>query len=278
MVNENIKRKWSLSQILVIINVIIFGAMWLTDRSLSTQTLVNFGAKLSFRIVDGEWYRLITPMFLHVDLLHLLFNCTALLSFGTETEMIFGKKKFLIIYFVSGLCGSIGSFLYSPGVSAGASGAIFGLIGANLYLLTLNKELYKRVFGNSVLVILVINILYGITNPAIDDSAHIAGLIGGFLTTWSIGYMHQKVFSWRNHVARALLVVLVVGGTGLGYFMEKDSKDYFYYKGAFLINEGKIDEAKRVFTNGLSLYPDQEEFSEILDQIDTYENTVENQQ
>lgn len=274
MVNENVKRPWGLSQVLVVINVIVFGVMWLTDHSLSTQTLVNFGAKLNYRIIDGEWYRLITPMFLHVDLFHLLFNCTALLSFGTETEMIFGKKKFLIIYFVSGLCGSIGSFLYSPTVSVGASGAIFGLIGANLYLLTLNRELYKRVFGNSVIAILVINILYGLSNSSIDDSAHIAGLIGGFLITWSIGYLHQKVFNYKNYLARVLLVVLMASGISGAYFMQKDSVNYFYYKGAFLINEGNISGAKATFTEGLSLYPENTEFSDILSQIDTYESTV----
>ena len=87
--------------------------------------------------------------------------------------------------------------------------------------------------------------------------------------------MHQKVFNWRNYLARAVLLVLIIGGTGLGYWMEKDSTDYFYYKGAFLINEGKIDEAKTVFTSGLSLYPDQAEFADILEQIDTYKTTVE---
>lgn len=275
MVETNIiKREGLLTKLLVAINVLVFAFMWFKDPSLSTQTLVDFGAKISYRIVDGEWYRLITPMFLHANLLHLLFNSAALLSFGIETEMIFGKVKFLVIYFVAGICGSIGSFLWSPGVSVGASGAIFGLLGANLYFLTLNPELYKRVFGNSVLAILVINVIYGFSTPSIDSSAHIAGLIGGFLITWAIGYRHQKNFDWRNHLARALVVIFLIGGTTAAYYKNYLTVDYYYYKGAFLLNEGNLIEAEATFSEGAQLYPDNSEFKSVLEQIKTYNSTV----
>lgn len=278
MVQTNIvKQDGFLTKVLVVINVLVFAWMWFSDMSLSTTTLVNFGAKISYRIVDGEWYRLITPMFLHANLMHLLFNSAALLSFGIETEMIFGKVRFLIIYFISGLCGSIGSFLWSPGVSVGASGAIFGLLGANLYFLTLNPDLYKRVFGNSVIAILIINVIYGFSSPSIDSSAHIAGLIGGFLITWAIGYRLQKQFDWRNHVARVFIFIFIVGGISLGYYKNYLSEDYYYYKGAFLLNEGDIEAAKIVFTKGATLYPNQSDFNAVLKEIETYKNTLPNQ-
>lgn len=270
MIAERIKKPIYLSHILVAINVIVFFIMWLVDRNISSMTLIHFGAKANFMIVDGEWFRLITPMFLHVDFFHLLFNAMALASFGTETEMIFGKVKFLIIYFVSGLCGSIGSLIFSQSVSAGASGAIFGLIGANIYLLTLNREMYKRVFGNSILFLLAINLFYGFTNPLIDDSAHIAGFIGGFLTTWSLGYINQKVFTWKNHLARVLLVLLLVGGLGYGYVSNLETESYYLYKGSYYLNENDVYNAELIFTQAAAKYPNNAEIRTIIEQIAEY--------
>ena len=270
MIAERIKKPLFLSHILIAINVVIFFIMWLTDRNISSMTLIHFGAKANFMIVDGQWFRLITPMFLHVDFFHLLFNSMALAAFGPETEMIFGKKKFLIIYFISGLCGSIGSLIFSQSISAGASGAIFGLIGANIYLLTLNREMYKRVFGNSILFLLAINLFYGFSNPLIDDSAHIAGFIGGFLTTWSIGFMNQKVFTWKNQLSRVLLVLLIVSGIGYGYLSNIETENYFLYKGSYYLNQNDVYNAELTFTKAAAQYPKNPEFKTILDQIAAY--------
>lgn len=274
MIAERIKKPIFLSHVLVAINVIVFALMWLVDRNISSMTLIHFGAKVNFMIVDGQWFRLITPMFLHVDFFHLLFNSMALASFGTETEMIFGKAKFLIIYFVSGLCGSVGSLIFSQSVSAGASGAIFGLIGANIYLLTLNKEMYKRVFGNSILFLLAINLIYGITNPLIDDSAHIAGFIGGFLVTWSVGYLKQKVFTWKNHLARVTLILLLVGGIGYGYISNIGTENYYLFKGSYYLNENDVFNAELNFTKALKQYPNNVEFKTVLEQIEAYKATL----
>ncbi len=274
MIADRIKKPIFLSHILIAINVIIFMLMWLVDHDISSMTLIHFGAKANFMIVDGEWFRLITPMFLHVDFFHLLFNSMALASFGTETEMIFGKRKFLIIYFVSGIAGSIGSLIFSQSISAGASGAIFGLIGANIYLLTLNKDMYKRVFGNSILFLIVINLIYGISNPLIDDSAHIAGFVGGFLVTWSLGYMNQTVFTWKNHLARVALIGLLVGGIGYGYLSNIGTENYYLFKGSYYLNENDAYNAKMTFTEAAKRYPDNAEFKTVLTQIEEYLNTL----
>ncbi len=274
MIADRIKKPIFLSHILVAINVIVYFVMWLIDHDISSMTLIHFGAKANFMIVDGQWFRLITPMFLHVDFFHLLFNCMALASFGTETEMIFGKVKFLIIYFVSGLCGSIGSLIFSQSISAGASGAIFGLIGANIYLLTLNREMYKRVFGNSILFLIAINLIYGFSNPLIDDSAHIAGFIGGFLVTWSIGYLNQKVFTWKNQLARVTLVLLLIGGTGYGYISNIGTENYYLYKGSYYLNENDVHNAELNFTKASEKYPNNVEFQTVLEQIAAYKNTL----
>lgn len=274
MVTENIKKPFRVTFLLVAINVIVFGLMWLSDSSLSTETLVKFGAKLSYKIVDGDIYRLFTVMFLHADFTHLLFNMVALLQLGYETEMIFGKAKFLMIYFVSGLFGSIASFLWSPSVSVGASGAIFGLMGANIYLFTLNRELYKRVFGYQMIGILAINLIYGLLNTSIDDSAHIGGLIGGFIAAWAVGYKTQAQFDWKNQIARAAVVVLLPLGFFLGNALTQDSSNYYWYKAIFSIQEGNIDLAEQTLEIGTKAYPENGDFTKLLQEIKTYKEEV----
>lgn len=274
MVSENIKKPFRVTFLLVALNAIVFGLMWLSDSSLSTETLVKFGAKLSYKIVDGEWYRLFTVMFLHADFTHLLFNMVALLQLGYETEMIFGKAKFLIIYFVSGLFGSLASFMWSPSVSVGASGAIFGLMGANIYLFTLNPEVYKRIFGYQMLGVLGINLVYGLMNTSIDDSAHIGGLIGGFIAAWAVGYMRQAQFDWMNHLARAAILILLPASFFMGNVLTQNSSNYYWYKAIFSIQEGNIDLAEQTLEVGTTVYPENADFNKLLEEIKTYKSEM----
>nr|WP_054752968.1 rhomboid family intramembrane serine protease [Piscibacillus salipiscarius] len=92
------------------------------------------GLKFNPFIAQGEYWRIITSMFLHIGLIHLLMNMIALYYLGEVTEKIYGTKRFLVIYFIAGIFGSIASFATNDSVSAGASGAIFGLFGALLFL------------------------------------------------------------------------------------------------------------------------------------------------
>ncbi len=119
------------------------------------------------------------------------------------------RKKFLIVYFLSGIIGSLGSFLFSYRVGVGASGAIFGLLGANLYLLTLNPKLYKRIYGTDVLSLIGINLVIGFIVPNIDNAAHLAGLVGGYLAAWSVGLKNQSPFKAKHMIAQAVVVVLI---------------------------------------------------------------------
>ena len=95
--------------------------------------LLVFGAKVNSSIIAGEYWRLLTPVFLHAGIVHLLINCYSLYAIGTSVERIFGRPRFLAVYFVAGLLGNILSFMFSPNYGVGASGAIFGLLGALLY-------------------------------------------------------------------------------------------------------------------------------------------------
>lgn len=270
MILEQTKKPFFLSHILILINVAVFLGMSFFDTNLSTLTLIRFGAKINYRIADMELYRLITPMFLHANLLHLGFNSYALHLFGRDTEMIFGRARFLIIYFAAGIIGSVGSFLFNDNVSVGASGAIFGLIGANLYLFTLNKDVYRRIFGNDIFILLGINVAYGFINPVIDNSAHMAGLLGGFLAAWAAGYRYQVKYTWKNWAARAALVLIVTISLGIGLPAYRTSSEYYFKKGYFSILEGNADLALSTLNTGAQVYPEDARFPALIAEIENF--------
>lgn len=169
--------------ILLFLGMYIFG-----NGSTDIETLINFGAGYDVLIRNGEYYRLFTLMFLHIGIIHLLCNMYSLYVIGTEIENIYGKTKYLIIYIVSGLCGSLLGMAFSSNtVMAGASGAIFGLLGALLYF----GHYYRTYLGvkvrNSVIPVIVINLIIGFSIPGISNAAHIGGLIGGIFSSMMVG-------------------------------------------------------------------------------------------
>lgn len=270
MIAEQSRKPFYISHILIAINVIVYAVMMFYDSSLSTQTLILFGAKINYRIADLELYRLVTPLFLHAGLAHLGFNGFALHIFGRDTEMIFGRARFLIIYFIAGIIGTIGSFLFNDNVSVGASGAIFGLIGANLYLYTLNRDVYRRIFGNDIFILLGINLVYGFINPMIDNTAHLSGLVGGFLTAWATGYRYQTAFTWKNWVARLGIVLLVTISLTFGIPSYKNSSDYYFKKGYFMLLDGQIETSLTLLRTGEANYPADQRFSELIAEIERF--------
>ena len=143
--------------------------------------LLYFGAKVNELVAQGEYWRLFTAMFLHIGILHLFFNSYALYLYGPIVERLFGKIKFIILYIVSGLIGSLLSYLFSPNPSAGASGAIFGLMGSLLYFRREERGLFQRIFGPG-LSDHIYKSVYGFIQPGIDNWGHIGGLLGGFIT------------------------------------------------------------------------------------------------
>ena len=251
MESDNLKKPIYAHQILIGINVVLFIITYMLDPSFSTRTLSLLGAKVNYKIADLEIWRLITAMFLHGGVAHIIFNSVALLSFGKITELIFGKKKFLIIYFISGLFGSIASFISNDAVSVGASGAIFGLLGANMYLYTLNRERYNRVFGKDI-----------------DNAAHIGGLIGGFIASWAVGTVAYKTYNIKNKIAQALIPILLVGSLGFGIINYRQSYRYDLFKGYDILMQNDLYGAKNQFEIGLTKNPDAEELKLIIQQID----------
>jgi rhomboid protease GluP len=158
-----------------------------------------FGAKSNARIMEGEVWRLITPVFLHVDISHLLFNSYALYFLGSQVEKIYGHTRMILIYLFSGIFGSIAGFAFSNKDSVGASGAIFGLFGALLFLGLEKPGIWKKYFRASILSAIVINVVYGFINTQIDNSAHIGGLVAGFL---ACGMLRPSFIIEKQKLAR----------------------------------------------------------------------------
>lgn len=155
--------------------------MTLAGGSTQKEVLIHFGAKVNELIVQGEYWRFFTSMFLHIGILHLAFNLYALWAIGPMLEQQIGRFRYITIYFFSGITGSIASFFFTNALSAGASGAIFGLLGALVSYTRKDSKLWRSGFGKNLVIIIGINLSLGFFEPSIDIYAHIGGLICGLI-------------------------------------------------------------------------------------------------
>jgi len=205
---------------LIAINI----AVWLILKLISMKTgttyenlLATFGSKINYLILEGEYWRFISPMFLHGNEIHLAVNCYSLYIVGSQVERLFGHGKFMAIYFVSGFIGCIASFAFSMNSSVGASGAIFGLLGAMLFFAMKRPSLLKSSFGANLVTTLIINLGYGLMNKQIDNHAHLGGLIGGFLTTGVVYTVKEETSKDKLSKIAAFILVIAVTFAGLFY-------------------------------------------------------------
>ena len=173
--------------LLAVVNVIVFLVLSFQGMTEDGRFMLQHGAMyVPYLVKNGEYYRLFTSMFLHFGYDHLFNNMVVLVAMGWNLELEIGKIKFLIVYFVSGLAGNILSAWWdiltgSMAVSAGASGAIFGIIGALLWIVMIHKGRYESLTGKGLLFMIVISLYYGITSVDVDNWAHIGGLAMGFV-------------------------------------------------------------------------------------------------
>ena len=174
---------------IIIICVIVCGLMYiLGNGSMDEGTLITFGANLGFLTKNGEYFRLLTCAFLHIGIVHLLFNMYALYVIGPQVESFFGKFKFTLIYLLSAISASTLSLIFNDNViSAGASGAIFGLLGALLYFGYYYRVYLGNVLKSQIVPIILINLVFGFVVSGVHNAAHIGGLIGGVLTSMALG-------------------------------------------------------------------------------------------
>lgn len=179
-----------------IVSYILLGVTVFTFLlQLASTSLLNgtdypalLGMKINERIIQGELWRLFTPVFLHStrSILHIAFNMYALYIFGPGLERHFGSLRFLGLYMIGGFCGNVVSFLLSPAPSLGSSTAIFGLLGAQGAFLYQNRELFGQSAQRALINIITIagiNLFIGLS-PGIDNWGHIGGLLGGGLFAW----------------------------------------------------------------------------------------------
>jgi membrane associated rhomboid family serine protease len=189
------RRRVVITYVLFSLNILIFLLMEFSGGATNEATLMAFGVKSNAEINHGEIWRFVTPVFIHIGLLHLFFNSWALWVVGPQVEKLYGGARFFILYILTGVAGVYGSYWRHPeSISAGASGAIFGLFGALLvfgikYRNTI-PPFFQTAVGKGVLPVIVINLIIGFSIPGIDNSAHIGGLIAGAALAAIIPYEH----------------------------------------------------------------------------------------
>jgi membrane associated rhomboid family serine protease len=182
----------AVTRTLVVLNCLVFAGTAAAGAGIfapDAAVLIQWGSNFGPLTLSGEWWRLFTSMFLHFGILHLLLNMWALYSLGQLTERLYGSAYYLLLYVFAGLCGSLASDLVHPSLnSAGASGAIFGVIGGLLaFMVNPATRIAPSVAAaqrNSALVFVAYNLFNGVAHAGIDNSAHIGGLLGGFAIGW----------------------------------------------------------------------------------------------
>jgi rhomboid protease GluP len=218
------------------VNTIIFIAMTIQGGSIflpSPETLSQFGAKDPVGLALGQWWRLFTPMFVHVGIIHFGLNSLALYYVGQHIEHVLGKRWFLAIYLLSGLTGGIASAVFTVGLSAGASGAIFGLLGVGLVYERLIARQLKIQTGQKLRKgpytgLVFVNILMGFIismgdTIGIDNAAHMGGLAGGMLLTVMMLSLRPNRLVTVNKMRAAAILFFLVLVCGYGAYVGTSS-------------------------------------------------------
>ena len=187
-------RVWA-TPLLIALNVAVFGVMAAKGVGLlspSIDGLITWGANYGPRTTSGEFWRLVTNVFVHIGIVHVAMNMIGLWQMGPLVERLLGNRGFLAVYLFSGVCGSLASVLWNPFVvSAGASGAVFGVYGGLLaFLLRHRGSIPAPVLQplmRSTLIFVGLNVVYGFQVKGIDVAAHAGGFVGGFAATLAVG-------------------------------------------------------------------------------------------
>ena len=185
-------KKIIFTKLIILICFIMYIILCVNNRNIftfSANSLVYFGGSELILVQSGEIWRILSSAFLHAGLIHLIVNMYSLAVIGTQVETYIGKWKFLFIYLISAISGSLLSLTFADPfvVSVGASGALFGLMGSLLYFGYHYRLYLSEAIKNQIIPIIIINLIIGFTISGIDNFAHIGGLIGGYLATMAIG-------------------------------------------------------------------------------------------
>lgn len=192
-------RKEPVTAGLILLNILVFLAVEFTGSSQNTMHMLDCGAAYTPMIVQGgEYYRLFTCMFLHFGIEHLLNNMLVLFVLGSRLERVIGKIKFLLIYLLGGVLGNIISLyleLHAQNfaVSAGASGAVFAVMGAMIYIVIRNKGRLGDLSVRQILIMAAFSLYFGFASTGVDNTAHVAGMVSGFLLAVLLYHPGRKI-------------------------------------------------------------------------------------
>ncbi|QOS78144.1 rhomboid family intramembrane serine protease [Paenibacillus sp. JNUCC31] len=174
-----------LTSILLIANVVMFIVLSFNGGSTNSMTLLKFGALTNHELFAGEWWRYITSMFLHAGFSHLLFNSFALIVFAPPMERLLGTVRYGVLYLGGGVLGNILAVAWYnsggvPTISVGASGAIYAIYGAFLYVALFQRTMMDEASRKTLYTLLVFGIIFSFAMSGISWMAHLGGLLGGF--------------------------------------------------------------------------------------------------
>jgi rhomboid protease GluP len=264
----------------VLLGLVVLGFVveLIVGRSLTdvtTAASITAGAQINSLIVGGDYWRLLSAMFLHAGLMHLAFNGWALFSVGRDMESLLGSGWFLAIYLLAGLAGNVAYYLLGPNVpSLGASGAIFGLIGAEAAFFLCNRPLLgkfgRQRLGNLALMI-AINLVFGFTVPGINNFAHLGGLLTGFALGWvlapryqvewalveagPVGMMRDRTSKQSRWFGVAVVILLLLGGIWLGNRRWADSAPVLRQQAQVALDANDFAGAEALLTRAVAADP-----------------------
>ena len=230
--------------LILIINVIAFVMLTLAGGSTDTEVLIKFGALSSNLISEGQYWRFIACVFLHANLMHLGVNAFSLFIFGPTAEIFFGRIKFLVIYLISGVGGSITSYVFIDprSIGVGASGAVFGVLGSIAVYYYLNQHIYGK-YGRGMMggigVIVLLNLGFGFTVQGVDNWAHIGGLLFGILAAFAL-QKHRTELGFGifgTYFLRIIILAIIL--VGVLVFVAKDNPVNSLNKAQTLFEEKK---------------------------------------
>ena len=172
--------------ILIFINI-LFYILSIISNSFYNSMVLN-----PSKILNGEYYRLLSCIFMHGGIIHLLCNMYCLYVIGPQVESFFGKFKYIIIYLLSGIIGSLMSLCITNSISLGASGAIFGLLGSILYFGYHYRVYLSQALKSQIIPLIILNLFLGFILSGVDNAAHIGGLIGEILVSMMVGVKYKS--------------------------------------------------------------------------------------
>ncbi len=253
-------KKITAAKIIILANVLVFVAMAILSAGKGAYNpgsllLLDWGANFGPLTFGGEYWRIVTCTFVHSGFLHIAMNMAVFNDISRVVERLMGSTKFVIMYFVAGIGGSLLSSLVNPaGISVGASGAVFGVYGALLAFVQMHRaEIPKEVFTETckgLFAFIILNLVMGFASAHTDNAAHIGGLIFGYLAGLALlnranlNFPALRQFTIKNAIGTIVLIGLLLGFfriDELGLF-DKDG-DLLKARVSQLLEKGKSDQA-----------------------------------